>query len=39
MNAYLAVGNGSQNESLMSIIEYKGNPAEDARLSCWSVKA
>ncbi len=31
MNAYLAVGNGSQNESLMSVIEYKGNPAEDAR--------
>ncbi|MXP67846.1 leucyl aminopeptidase [Pantoea sp. Aalb] len=25
MNAYLAVGSGSQNESLMSIIEYKGN--------------
>ncbi|MGP1956350.1 MAG: leucyl aminopeptidase [Arsenophonus sp. NC-PE1-MAG3] len=25
MNAYLAVGQGSQNESLMSIIEYKGN--------------
>lgn len=24
MNAYLAVGQGSQNESLMSIIEYKG---------------
>ena len=31
MNAYLAVGNGSQNESLMSVIEYKGNPSEDAR--------
>ncbi|STW80668.1 cytosol aminopeptidase [Klebsiella michiganensis] len=31
MNSYLAVGNGSQNESLMSVIEYKGNPAEDAR--------
>lgn len=27
MNAYLAVGNGSQNESLMSVIEYKGNPS------------
>jgi len=26
MNAYLAVGQGSQNESLMSVIEYKGNP-------------
>lgn len=25
MNAYLAVGQGSDNESLMSIIEYKGN--------------
>ncbi|MGP1928975.1 MAG: hypothetical protein ACTS78_04435, partial [Arsenophonus sp. NC-WZS1-MAG3] len=25
MNAYLAVGQGSQNESLMSIMEYKGN--------------
>ena len=31
MNSYLAVGNGSQNESLMSVIEYKGSPAEDAR--------
>ena len=31
MNSYLAVGNGSQNESLMSVIEYKGNPSEDAR--------
>ncbi len=31
MNAYLAVGHGSQNESLMSVIEYKGNPSEDAR--------
>lgn len=30
MNAYLAVGQGSQNESLMSVIEYKGaaNPDE-----------
>ncbi|ATY89260.1 leucyl aminopeptidase [Pectobacterium atrosepticum] len=26
MNAYLAVGQGSQNESLMSVIEYKGDP-------------
>ncbi|PHM37283.1 leucyl aminopeptidase [Xenorhabdus innexi] len=25
MNAYLAVGQGSQNESLMSVIEYKGS--------------
>lgn len=25
MNAYLAVGQGSQNESLMSIMEYKGS--------------
>ena len=31
MHSYLAVGNGSQNESLMSVIEYKGNSAEDAR--------
>jgi len=28
MNAYLAVGQGSQNESLMSIIEYKGNHSD-----------
>ncbi|MDU5729421.1 MAG: leucyl aminopeptidase [Citrobacter freundii] len=31
MHSYLAVGHGSQNESLMSVIEYKGNPSEDAR--------
>lgn len=31
MNAYLAVGQGSPNESLMSIIEYKGNPDPKAR--------
>ncbi len=31
MNAYLAVGAGSHNESLMSVIEYKGNPDTDAR--------
>ncbi|MGK4653996.1 leucyl aminopeptidase, partial [Salmonella enterica] len=31
MNAYLSVGHGSQNESLMSVIEYKGNPSEDPR--------
>ncbi|VTP80696.1 Cytosol aminopeptidase [Leclercia adecarboxylata] len=31
MHSYLAVGNGSQNESLMSVIEYKGNPSEDVR--------
>lgn len=29
MNSYLAVDNGSQNESLMSIIEYKGNSPGD----------
>ncbi len=29
MNAYLAVGQGSQNESLMSVIEYKGDPNPD----------
>ena len=31
MHSYLAVGQGSQNESLMSVIEYKGNASEDAR--------
>lgn len=31
MNAYLAVGQGSQNESLMSIMEYKGNPDPDCK--------
>ncbi|WP_025474544.1 leucyl aminopeptidase, partial [Yersinia pestis] len=31
MHAYLAVGHGSQNESLMSVIEYKGNPNKDAK--------
>lgn len=31
MNAYLAVGAGSQNESLMSVMEYKGNPNPDAK--------
>ena len=31
MNAYLAVGAGSQNESLMSVIKYKGNPDAEAR--------
>ncbi|AYY82798.1 MULTISPECIES: leucyl aminopeptidase [Proteus] len=31
MNAYLAVGQGSQNESLMSIIEYKGSKDPEAR--------
>lgn len=31
MNAYLAVGQGSQNESLMSIIEYKGNQDPESR--------
>jgi leucyl aminopeptidase len=31
MHSYLAVGAGSQNESLMSVIEYKGNPSEDVR--------
>ncbi|QIG03922.1 leucyl aminopeptidase [Proteus sp. ZN5] len=31
MNAYLAVGQGSQNESLMSIIEYKGNKDPEVR--------
>ncbi|MCP1065991.1 leucyl aminopeptidase [Serratia symbiotica] len=31
MHAYLAVGAGSQNESLMSVIEYRGNPILDAK--------
>lgn len=31
MNAYLAVGSGSQNESLMSVIEYKGHPSPETR--------
>jgi len=31
MNAYLAVGQGSQNESLMSVIEYKGSPDPESR--------
>lgn len=31
MNAHLAVGAGSQNESLMSVMEYKGNPNPDAK--------
>ncbi|NIG62817.1 MAG: leucyl aminopeptidase [Serratia symbiotica] len=31
MHAYLAVGSGSQNESLMSVMEYRGNPTTDAK--------
>lgn len=31
MNAYLAVGQGSQNESIMSVIEYKGRKAQKAK--------
>lgn len=31
MNAYLAVGQGSQNESLMSVIEYKGDPDNNSK--------
>ncbi|RAW92545.1 leucyl aminopeptidase [Photorhabdus laumondii] len=31
MNAYLAVGQGSQNESLMSVMEYKGNSDKHAK--------
>lgn len=31
MNAYLAVGAGSQNESLISVIEYKGSNDPEAR--------
>ncbi len=31
MSSYLAVGRGSKNESMMSVIEYKGNPDSDAK--------
>ncbi|WPC73756.1 leucyl aminopeptidase [Vibrio porteresiae] len=31
MYSYLAVGRGSKNESMMSVIEYKGNPDETAK--------
>ncbi len=31
MTSYLAVGRGSRNESMMSVIEYKGNPDPDAK--------
>jgi leucyl aminopeptidase len=31
MTSYLAVGRGSRNESMMSIMEYKGNPDPDAK--------
>ncbi|SES70450.1 leucyl aminopeptidase [Thorsellia anophelis] len=31
MHSYLAVGRGSRNESLMSILEYKGNPNSNAK--------
>ncbi|CAK9883738.1 MAG: Cytosol aminopeptidase [Candidatus Erwinia impunctatus] len=31
MNAYLAVGQGSQNESLMSVIEYKGSADTESK--------
>ncbi|ATF09734.1 leucyl aminopeptidase [Candidatus Enterovibrio altilux] len=31
MTSYLAVGQGSKNESMMSIIEYKGHPNPDAK--------
>ncbi len=31
MNAYLAVGRGSKNESVMSVIRYTGNPNKQAR--------
>ncbi|CAQ86073.1 MULTISPECIES: leucyl aminopeptidase [Photorhabdus] len=31
MNAYLAVGQGSQNESLMSVMEYKGSSDKSAK--------
>ncbi|WP_367680367.1 leucyl aminopeptidase [Candidatus Fukatsuia anoeciicola] len=31
MNAYLAVGQSSQNESLMSVIKYNGNPDQNVK--------
>ncbi|MCE1731965.1 leucyl aminopeptidase, partial [Enterobacter hormaechei] len=31
MNAYLAVGQGSQNESLMAVMEYKGSKDANAK--------
>lgn len=31
MTSYLAVGQGSKNEAMMSVIEYKGNPDSDAK--------
>ncbi|GAL10502.1 cytosol aminopeptidase PepA [Vibrio astriarenae] len=31
MTSYLAVGRGSKNESMMSIMEYKGNPDAEAK--------
>lgn len=31
MASYLAVGRGSRNESMMSVIEYKGNPNPEAK--------
>ncbi|WP_413285770.1 leucyl aminopeptidase [Vibrio sp. MA40-2] len=31
MTSYLAVGRGSRNESMMSVMEYKGNPDPDAK--------
>ncbi|MFA0698072.1 leucyl aminopeptidase, partial [Vibrio sp. 10N.222.49.C9] len=31
MTSYLAVGRGSHNESMMSVMEYKGNPESTAK--------
>ncbi len=31
MTSYLAVGQGSRNESMMSVLEYKGNPDPEAK--------
>jgi leucyl aminopeptidase len=31
MHSYLAVGRGSRNESMMSVMEYRGNPDSDAK--------
>ena len=38
MHSYLAVGQGSQNESLMSVIEYKATRRKMHAQSCWWVK-
>ncbi|WP_315903799.1 hypothetical protein [Vibrio sp. J502] len=34
MTSYLAVGRGSKNESMMSVIEYKGQPRSRCKTNC-----